>query len=60
MTYTPEQLHRAYERRDWGSGRRTWREVGPTLRKYGRHTKGPSEFTTRALSKKRTKREMFR
>lgn len=42
-----------FEKRDWGSGRRTWRAVKPLYRRYGKHTKGPSQYAIRLISGRR-------
>lgn len=50
----------AFEKRDWGSGRRTWRRVPSTMVKYRKDSKGPSEFAVRTLSNRAAKRQIFR
>lgn len=53
------RISQAYEKRDWGSGARTWRPVPALMQRYARHTKGPSTYCVRRLSNKRAKLTYF-
>lgn len=45
----------AWEKRDWGSGRRTWRIVPPLFSRQ-RRGRGPSEYAVRYVTNRRAKR----
>jgi hypothetical protein len=51
------RISEAWEKRNWGGPKPTWRLVPPlhTKKKF----KGPSVFTTRVASRKRTKKLTF-
>lgn len=53
------KISQAFERRDWGSGKRTWRPAPAIMRRYAKRTKWPSDYCVRRLSNKRAKIAQF-
>lgn len=54
------RIHRGFEKRDWGSGKLTWREIPAIMRSYKNLPKSIVVYTTRKLSNKRAKKELFK
>ncbi len=52
------RLSAAFEKRDWGSGLRTWRPV-PAVMQRKRRGLGPSQFCVRRLTNRIAKRRLF-
>jgi len=50
------RIGQAWEKRDWGGPRPTWRLVPATMERYPRGTSGPSRYAVRIASRKAAKR----
>lgn len=46
----------AYEKRDWGAGRRTWRRTLKLYARYSKQAAGLSEYAIRLMSNREAKR----
>lgn len=49
----------AFEKRDWGSGKPTWREVAPYYERHGPGVLGMSRNALRRLSNRKAKLRIF-
>lgn len=52
------RVYEAWEKRDWGSGKRSWRQVEAVMKRYRRGA-GPSQYAVRRVSNRAAKRREF-
>lgn len=52
-------IHVAWEKRDWGSGRPTWRPAPSLLGKRRKRGRGPTKLALRRLSNRAAKRAIW-